>query len=250
MRQAPNFRRRSRRHHQRRHGVEAGKQRRAATMMTINDDTLDDIHRRHDGARAAQHGRQCRDLRGVERRAPRSYPIGRPRPAPIAGCAGVCEAGFVSRRINAIMPGVTDIVSAVIPFQDEEDAIGAVVAAVPAQGVAEVIVVDGASRDRTVERATAAGARVVVEPRRGLRGRDKGAETAPEIQSTARRDKMRARIPASSGLFAMNREISVRLRLRGGAERTRTACQARSRYRTGLSDSTAPMAPGMPVLSG
>ena len=80
MRQAPNFRRRSWRHHQRRHGVEAGKQRRAATMMTIDDDmqtvTLDDIHRRHDGARAAQHGRQCRDLRGVERRAPRSYPIG------------------------------------------------------------------------------------------------------------------------------------------------------------------------------
>ena len=31
------------------------------------------------------------------------------------------------------------------------------------------------------------------------------------------------------------REISVRTRMRGGAERTRTACQARSRYRTGLS---------------
>ena len=65
------------------------------------------------------------------------------------------------------MPGVTDIVSAVIPCLGEEDAIGAVVASVLAQGVAEVIVVDGASRDRTVERATAAGARVVVEPRRG-----------------------------------------------------------------------------------
>jgi glycosyltransferase involved in cell wall biosynthesis len=65
------------------------------------------------------------------------------------------------------MPGVTDIVSAIIPCLDEEDAIGAVVAAVLAQGVAEVIVVDGASRDRTVERAAAAGARVVVEPRRG-----------------------------------------------------------------------------------
>jgi glycosyltransferase involved in cell wall biosynthesis len=65
------------------------------------------------------------------------------------------------------MHGVTDIVSAVIPCLDEEDAIGAVVSAVLAQGVAEVIVVDGASRDRTVERATAAGARVVVEPKRG-----------------------------------------------------------------------------------
>ena len=50
------------------------------------------------------------------------------------------------------MPGVTDIVSAVIPCLGEEDAIGAVVASVVAQGVAEVIVVDGASRDRTVER--------------------------------------------------------------------------------------------------
>jgi glycosyltransferase involved in cell wall biosynthesis len=61
------------------------------------------------------------------------------------------------------MSGVTDIVSAVIPCLDEEHAIGAVVAAVLAHGVAEVIVVDAASRDR----ATAAGTRVVIEPRRG-----------------------------------------------------------------------------------
>jgi glycosyltransferase involved in cell wall biosynthesis len=107
----------------------------------------------------------------------------------------------VSCRINAIMPGVTDIVSAVIPCLGEEDAIGAVVASVVAQGVAEVIVVDGASRDRTVERATAAGARVVIEPRPGLQGRDKGAELALKIRSPGCRDKMHARIPASSGLF-------------------------------------------------
>ena len=44
----------------------------------------------------------------------------------------------MSRRINAIMPGVTDIVSAAIPCLGEEDAIGAVVASVLAQGVAEV----------------------------------------------------------------------------------------------------------------
>ena len=44
-----------------------------------------------------------------------------------------------------------------------------------------------------------------------------------------------ARNPANSGLIAGFREISVRTRMRGGAERTRTACQARSRYRTGLS---------------
>ena len=62
---------------------------------------------------------------------------------------------------------MTEIVSAVIPCLDDEDAIGAVVSAVLAQGVAEVIVVDGASRDGTAERAAAAGARVVVEARRG-----------------------------------------------------------------------------------
>jgi glycosyltransferase involved in cell wall biosynthesis len=58
-------------------------------------------------------------------------------------------------------------VSAIIPCLDEEVAIGPVVASVLAQGVNEIIVVDGGSRDRTVERAEAAGARVIVEPRRG-----------------------------------------------------------------------------------
>jgi hypothetical protein len=37
---------------------------------------------------------------------------------------------------------------------------------------------------------------------------------------------MRARIAASSGLFALNREISVCAGLRGGAERTQTSNQA------------------------
>jgi glycosyltransferase involved in cell wall biosynthesis len=59
------------------------------------------------------------------------------------------------------------VVSAIIPCLDEETAIGEVVIAVLAESVGEVIVVDGASRDRTVERAQAAGARVIVEPRRG-----------------------------------------------------------------------------------
>jgi glycosyltransferase involved in cell wall biosynthesis len=59
------------------------------------------------------------------------------------------------------------VVSAIIPCLDEETAIGQVVAAVLAQNVSEVIVVDGGSRDRTAEWAEAAGARVVVEPRRG-----------------------------------------------------------------------------------
>ena len=59
------------------------------------------------------------------------------------------------------------VVSAIIPCLDEETAIGQVVTAVLAQNVSEVVVVDGGSRDHTVERAAAAGARVIVEPRRG-----------------------------------------------------------------------------------
>ena len=58
-------------------------------------------------------------------------------------------------------------VSAIIPCLDEEDAIGPCVAAVLAQGLGEVIVVDGQSADRTAERAAAAGAKVVIEPARG-----------------------------------------------------------------------------------
>ena len=58
-------------------------------------------------------------------------------------------------------------VSAIIPCLDEETAIAAVVKSVRAHGVAEVIVVDGGSRDSTVETATAAGARVIVERQRG-----------------------------------------------------------------------------------
>ena len=59
------------------------------------------------------------------------------------------------------------VISAVIPCLDEEAAIARVVASVLAQDVCEVVVVDGGSRDRTVQEATAAGARVIIEPRRG-----------------------------------------------------------------------------------
>jgi len=55
----------------------------------------------------------------------------------------------------------------VIPALDEEDAIGRVVAGVDRALVDLVVVGDNGSRDRTRERAAAAGATVVVEPRRG-----------------------------------------------------------------------------------
>ena len=64
-------------------------------------------------------------------------------------------------------PGGRNYISAIIPCLDEEVAIGPCVAAVRAQGVGEVIVVDGGSLDRTAELAAAAGARVVVERRPG-----------------------------------------------------------------------------------
>jgi glycosyltransferase involved in cell wall biosynthesis len=64
-------------------------------------------------------------------------------------------------------PMLGAIVSAIIPCLDEEDAIGEVVSDVLAQGIDEAIVVDGGSQDQTAERAKAAGARVVVEARRG-----------------------------------------------------------------------------------
>ena len=54
----------------------------------------------------------------------------------------------------------------IIPAVDEEEAIGRVVAELPAVA-ADVIVVDNGSRDRTAEVARQAGARVVAEARRG-----------------------------------------------------------------------------------
>lgn len=61
----------------------------------------------------------------------------------------------------------TKIVSVVIPCLNEEEPIAGVVLEVLAQNVDEVIVVDNGSTDRTAERASMAGARVVREPRPG-----------------------------------------------------------------------------------
>ena len=65
------------------------------------------------------------------------------------------------------LPDRTAIVSVVIPCLNEEEPIAGVVTEVLAQGADEVIVVDNGSTDATAERAAAAGARVVSEPRRG-----------------------------------------------------------------------------------
>ncbi len=57
--------------------------------------------------------------------------------------------------------------TAVIPALDEERSIGPVLDAIPKDLVGEVIVVDGGSRDGTVEAAAARGARVIRERQRG-----------------------------------------------------------------------------------
>jgi glycosyltransferase involved in cell wall biosynthesis len=58
-------------------------------------------------------------------------------------------------------------VALVIPTLDEEEAIGGVIAKVPRDAVDAILVVDSASTDRTVERAKAAGARVISLSQRG-----------------------------------------------------------------------------------
>ena len=58
-------------------------------------------------------------------------------------------------------------ISVVIPTLNEAQAIAEVVAGIPKDGVAQIIVVDNGSIDGTAERASAAGARVIHEPRRG-----------------------------------------------------------------------------------
>src|SRR5687768_260000 len=58
-------------------------------------------------------------------------------------------------------------VTLIIPALDEAVVIGDVVRRVPRAAVGEIIVVDNGSTDGTAGVATRAGARVVVEPRRG-----------------------------------------------------------------------------------
>jgi glycosyltransferase involved in cell wall biosynthesis len=65
------------------------------------------------------------------------------------------------------MPSARPRVAVVIPTLDEEEAIGAVVAAAPRDVIDDIIVADSGSTDRTVARARAAGARVVIEQKRG-----------------------------------------------------------------------------------
>jgi len=67
------------------------------------------------------------------------------------------------------MPGVLHMttVTLVIPTLNEEETIGEVIDTVPEGAVDEVLIVDGKSKDRTVDIAQERGARTIIELRRG-----------------------------------------------------------------------------------
>jgi glycosyltransferase involved in cell wall biosynthesis len=68
----------------------------------------------------------------------------------------------------------------IIPALDEEEAIARVIAAIPADVVDNIIVVDNGSTDATADVARSAGARVVREPDTDLSGSD-GQGNADEM---------------------------------------------------------------------
>src|SRR5437762_459838 len=76
------------------------------------------------------------------------------------------------------MPAPRPRVTAVIPTLNEEAAIAGVIAAIPAAAVGEVIVADSGSTDLTVERARAAGARILAVGRGYGRACQAGAAAA------------------------------------------------------------------------
>jgi len=76
-------------------------------------------------------------------------------------------ASAAQPHVEVPVPPGRPRVALVIPTLNEEEPIAEVIRAVPRDVVDEIIIADSGSEDRTVERARAAGARVIVEPQRG-----------------------------------------------------------------------------------
>lgn len=123
------------------------------------------------------------------------------------------------------MEPVSAQVSVIIPALNEEETIGPLVAEMPWHAIRECIVVDNGSTDRTAERARAAGARVIAEPRRGYgRACHTGylhADSASTILVFMDGDgsDVPAEIPMMSGPVAEGRyDFVIATRIRGRRE--------------------------------
>ncbi|HEY7293549.1 MAG TPA: glycosyltransferase family 2 protein, partial [Dehalococcoidia bacterium] len=125
------------------------------------------------------------------------------------------------------------LVVAVIPAQDEEGAIGAVVRALPREQVQRVIVVDNGSRDRTAEVAQSAGAEVVREPRRGYGfACMAGVATTPDADIYLFLDGDGSDFPEDAGtllepIYAGRADLVLGSRERGGMAGAALPLQAR-----------------------
>jgi hypothetical protein len=126
-------------------------------------------------------------------------------------------------------------VAAVVPVLDEAETLPAVLAALPPDLVDAVVVVDGGSRDGTVELALATGAHVVVEGRRGYGracaagaaatdadvvvfldgdGSDEPAAVGEVLAPVLRGDaalSLGARVPSESGALLLHQRAGNRL---------------------------------------
>lgn len=123
----------------------------------------------------------------------------------------------------------------IIPALDEEASIGNVLRALPVDRVRRVIVADNGSRDRTAQVASALGAIVVSEPRRGygsacLAGLRCAAQDPPEIVVFLDADfsDHPEELPALvAPLLAGSADLVIGSRIRGCAEPGALAPQAR-----------------------